>query len=248
VSITKIVSGGQSGADIGGLDAAIHCDLPHGGWCPKGRRQEKGGVIPDKYMLTEMPSRDWAPRTEANVVDSSCTLVCCSGEPTGGSALTVKLAKKHGKPVVAVDLDRPRQEVVDAIVEWLKAECPDKCVVLNVAGSRESKSPGIGAETMQVMVRVINKCNGVMFYPPFESNASRWLVREAKRGDVVMLSTLVSGHEPGPLVFTGKDGETLQFCRAGEDPESGNICETDEKVTLPMRAARLLKPTGLTIT
>ncbi|MDX2420805.1 MAG: putative molybdenum carrier protein [Nitrospirota bacterium] len=33
--ITKIISGGQTGADRGGLDDAIHCDWPHGGWCPK---------------------------------------------------------------------------------------------------------------------------------------------------------------------------------------------------------------------
>jgi hypothetical protein len=35
--ITNIISGGQTGADRGGLDAAIHCGLPHGGWCPRGR-------------------------------------------------------------------------------------------------------------------------------------------------------------------------------------------------------------------
>ena len=46
--ITKIVSGGQSGADQGGLDAAIELGIPHGGWCPKGRKSEDG-VIPDKY-------------------------------------------------------------------------------------------------------------------------------------------------------------------------------------------------------
>ena len=46
--ITKIISGGQSGADRGGLDAAIHCALPHGGWCPKGRKAEDG-IIPAEY-------------------------------------------------------------------------------------------------------------------------------------------------------------------------------------------------------
>jgi len=42
--ITKIVSGGQTGADRGGLDAAIYCDVPHGGWCPKGRKAEDGRI------------------------------------------------------------------------------------------------------------------------------------------------------------------------------------------------------------
>ncbi|MCC5850354.1 MAG: hypothetical protein JJU29_19890 [Verrucomicrobia bacterium] len=35
--IKKIVSGGQTGADRGGLDAAIYCGIPHGGCCQKGR-------------------------------------------------------------------------------------------------------------------------------------------------------------------------------------------------------------------
>jgi hypothetical protein len=38
--IARIVSGGQTGADRGGLDAALYCRLPHGGFCPKGRRVE----------------------------------------------------------------------------------------------------------------------------------------------------------------------------------------------------------------
>ena len=40
--IHRIISGGQTGADRGGLDAAIACNIPHGGWCPKGRKAEDG--------------------------------------------------------------------------------------------------------------------------------------------------------------------------------------------------------------
>ena len=38
----KIVSGGQTGADRGGLEAAIHLGLDWGGWAPKGWRAEDG--------------------------------------------------------------------------------------------------------------------------------------------------------------------------------------------------------------
>lgn len=38
--VKKIVSGGQTGVDRGALDAAISLDVPHSGWCPKGRRAE----------------------------------------------------------------------------------------------------------------------------------------------------------------------------------------------------------------
>jgi len=74
IMITKIISGGQTGADRGGLDAAIHCGLPHGGWCPKGRKAEDG-LIPSKYQHKEMESSGYLPRTQANVFDSDATVI-----------------------------------------------------------------------------------------------------------------------------------------------------------------------------
>ena len=44
----KIVSGGQTGVDRAGLEAAIALGLPYGGWVPKGRLAEDG-VVPLKY-------------------------------------------------------------------------------------------------------------------------------------------------------------------------------------------------------
>ena len=40
--IRKIISGGQTGADQGALDAAIEYGFPYGGWLPKGRLTENG--------------------------------------------------------------------------------------------------------------------------------------------------------------------------------------------------------------
>lgn len=56
--ITKIISGGQTGADRGGLDVAIRHGIPHGGWCPKGRKAEDG-VIPDKYLKSSFAQDDF---------------------------------------------------------------------------------------------------------------------------------------------------------------------------------------------
>lgn len=60
--IERVISGGQTGADRGGLDAAIDLGLPHGGFCPKGRRAEDG-VIPGRYQLEETESADYTERT-----------------------------------------------------------------------------------------------------------------------------------------------------------------------------------------
>ena len=102
--ITKIVSGGQTGADIGALDAAICCNVPHGGWCPKGRKQEKRRKIPARYNLEEMTTGDYLKRTEANTVDSDATLVLTFGELAGSSRRTQEFALKHGKPCLHLDI------------------------------------------------------------------------------------------------------------------------------------------------
>ncbi len=52
--LTKIISGGQTGADRAALDAAIKMGIDHGGWIPKGRKTEDG-VFPDKNGRLHIP-------------------------------------------------------------------------------------------------------------------------------------------------------------------------------------------------
>ena len=101
--VAKIISGGQTGADRGGLDAAIEIGVPHGGWCPKGRRAEDG-TIPPIYDLGEMRSSSYVSRTEQNVIDSHATVVLTCGPPTGGSRKTIEFADTHQRPCLQVDL------------------------------------------------------------------------------------------------------------------------------------------------
>jgi len=96
----KIVSGGQTGADQAALDWAMKRGVPHGGWCPKGRRAEDG-PIGGRYQLKETPSSNYLQRTEWNARDSDGTVVFSVAEVlTGGSKKTVDLARKHGRPVL----------------------------------------------------------------------------------------------------------------------------------------------------
>lgn len=140
MKVKRIISGGQTGADRGGLDAAIDLGIPHGGWCPKGRRAEDG-AIPRKYRLRETESPAYAARTEQNVLAGHGTVVFTFGPPQGGSALTIKLARRHRKPVVHIDL--AKESPGDA-VKRLRAWIEDNGVsILNVAGSRESNAAGM---------------------------------------------------------------------------------------------------------
>jgi hypothetical protein len=133
--ITKIVSGGQTGADQAALDVARELGIPHGGWLPKGRWTEVG-PLPGRYQVQETPDADPAVRTEWNVRDSDATLIVSHGPLTGGSSLTRSHAIRFGKSFLHLDLNQLSfEEAADRLKAWLAAEHPQ---VLNVAGPRAS--------------------------------------------------------------------------------------------------------------
>lgn len=137
IEIKKIISGGQTGVDRAALDVALELGIPCGGWCPQGRRAEDG-VIPSRYPLQEASSPQYPLRTELNVQDADGTLIITWSTPMGGTALTIKLAQKHHKPYLLVDL--AQEPNVGLVREWLRQ---NRIQVLNVAGPRESEVPGI---------------------------------------------------------------------------------------------------------
>jgi len=157
MKLRKIISGGQTGADQGALSACVQMGFPYGGWIPKGRRTEKGKV-PARYRMRQHWSRHYPPRTERNVVDSDCTVIFTYGKPSGGSLLTIDFAKQHHKPCLKVDLDKPEDAAVRRVVRWLKRRCPDNGV-LNVAGSRRSKAPGLHMAVKRVIRDVLSQTN-----------------------------------------------------------------------------------------
>ena len=151
--ITKIISGGQTGADRAALDFAIKHDIPYGGWVPKGRKTEDG-TLPERYKLQEMPTGKYSKRTEQNILDSDGTLIVSHEYLTGGSALTEFLAEKHKKPCVHIDLNKQNQKEAALIIDkWMKT---NKIEVLNVAGPRASKDPKIYQATLELLEAVFN--------------------------------------------------------------------------------------------
>ena len=153
MQITKIMSGGQTGADRAALDFAIEYEIDHGGWMPEGRLAEDG-PIDDRYALTELPGGGYAQRTEKNVEDADGTLIVSRGQLTGGSLLTRQFAEKHARPCLHINLEAII--VFDAaidIYEWLKGH---DIRVLNVAGPRASKDPGIYELTWNLLEMVLH--------------------------------------------------------------------------------------------
>lgn len=145
--IRQVVSGGLTGVDRAGLDAALAAGIPIGGYCPRGRLAEDG-TIPAIYPLTEMESPESHYRTEKNVFESDGTLIFNRGELTQGTLLTRDFAIKYGRPHLIVQLDVVEIITPEQVVRWLNGQYVS---VLNIAGPRESKCPGIFAETSEFL-------------------------------------------------------------------------------------------------
>ena len=137
VTPLTLISGGQTGVDRATLDVALERGMPCGGWCPARRWAEDGPIDP-RYPLRETPSADPAERTEWNVRDSDGTLLLTTSAASPGTARTVEAARRMGRPVYAARLDGAPD--ADAFRGWLAVH---KIRTLNVAGPRESESPGI---------------------------------------------------------------------------------------------------------
>jgi hypothetical protein len=135
--LLRIISGGQTGVDRAALDVAFALGLPHGGFCPRGRRAEDGS-IPPHYPLIELESDDYAVRTEQNIIEADATLILYRTRMTGGTLLTFNLAKKHFKPYRTIRLERTCD--TNPLLEWIQNT---PIHTLNVAGPRASTDPEV---------------------------------------------------------------------------------------------------------
>ncbi len=137
-----IISGGQTGADMGGLKAAYNLGIPTGGWAPQGWKTERGaqGLLLQGYGLTEHASPEYPPRTAANVKLADATIIFGDIVHSRGSRLTHRLCVRHNKECLVIPPSLGHADAVEIIHLMLARTNPR---TLNIAGSRQSKAPGI---------------------------------------------------------------------------------------------------------
>jgi hypothetical protein len=157
--LKKIISGGQTGADMGALIAARELGLETGGFAPKGWLTENGpqeSLLRD-FGLMECEEDGYAARTRRNIVESDGTVIIGQHD-SGGTGLTYRLATELKKPLFIVACLHPFEAPIDAaraeqFRNWLQQ---DRIETLNVAGNRESQIPGIADYTRAFLTEALS--------------------------------------------------------------------------------------------
>jgi len=136
----KIISGGQTGVDRAALEAAKECGLETGGYAPSGYLTENGrDKTLREFGLIDSGS-GYPTRTALNVFNSDVTLWFGKGD-TPGYLATKKKCKQYDKRFI--DCTGESSYGVRCAM--------GSYTIINIAGNRESTSPGIFAETFQLL-------------------------------------------------------------------------------------------------
>ncbi|MDD3039058.1 putative molybdenum carrier protein [Bacteroides sp.] len=156
--IKLVISGGQTGADIAGLLAAKHCNIKTFGFVPPGYFNESGNdnSLADIFGLVELEinpkfttSDYYRERTKQNIHFSDGTVIFATDLNSPGTILTINTCKMLNNPFI---INPTKLQLLDFITI---NEIKD----LNIAGNRESKSPGIQDSTTTFLIDVFSETN-----------------------------------------------------------------------------------------
>lgn len=150
----KIVSGGQSGADLGALVGAKRAGIPTGGCAPLGYKTEKGPQVEalKAFGLYEHHSPHYNPRTYENVSKSSATLILSTDRESKGTKLTITACIAAKKKYLLIS--PYAGDAIMQLTDFLNSQRP---LILNVAGNRESISQGITSATASLIFAVLTQ-------------------------------------------------------------------------------------------
>jgi hypothetical protein len=153
--IKRIISGGQTGADQGGLKAGEALCLETGGWAPYNWMTAEG---PQEELLRDygLKAAPYDPkiypvRTRLNVKFSHGTVIF-GNTSSPGCRLTLKFCETSLRPCI---LNPTSKELGLWIIK-------NHIEVLNVAGNREHKNPGISLKVQEILIETLRRDNDLL--------------------------------------------------------------------------------------
>lgn len=163
--LLQVISGGQTGVDTAGLEAARQCGVRTGGYMPKGFLRETGPA-PDfqvKYGCRQTDDPGYPFRTEMNVRHSDGTIQIAGIWNSPGERLTSQKLFALSRPVFEIEpkilgnqmrvWNRRTQLITSPkdIADWCVA---NYIKTLNIAGNSESTWMGIYDWSLKLLLDV----------------------------------------------------------------------------------------------
>lgn len=159
-----VISGGQTGADQGGLLAGWRANVKTGGQAPA-LYKTQDGYNPMLEVLGLTHGGDYAARTKVNIGTADATVIVAYDMKSPGTVLTRNLVRQAGKPLLELDIfdlielarvgpangtEPALQQIIKhgrALYDFVTKH---QIQVLNVAGNREMKGDGSQYGTMVI--------------------------------------------------------------------------------------------------
>lgn len=140
--ISKVISGGQTGADVAGVRAAKACGIETGGWMTLGFKTLAGPrpEYAEEFGMKEHSSPAYPSRTYANARDSDGTMRFAVDWSSYGEICTQNAIDYYDKPQFDVDVANIESTSIDDAIRWI---INNQIKVLNVAGNSESTHKGM---------------------------------------------------------------------------------------------------------
>lgn len=187
----KVISGGQTGADVAGLWAAKAFGIPTGGWAPRGFLTTKGSQPDMKHTFgMEEHFGGYRNRTIENIEDSDYTIICLN-KMSAGSRLTAGQcsAKNKDHCVIRFNNDAIEQSLYNPhfkkVLGYIQAaetmRGADEEFVLNIAGNSTKTSSNAFEFTFKFCTMLFSELGykPTVHLPLFEQQKDRFSIQHA---------------------------------------------------------------------
>jgi len=146
--ITKILSYGDTGANLAGLLAAERCGIMTGGETQKDYITEKGAqpLLKERFGLVESTNNNW---TASNIEKAEATILFSNDSPFGNQV--ADYCRGKGIPCITINPKSLDSEVTMLFLNLIKPK------TVNVVGELESAFSGITKTARDHLVNVFQK-------------------------------------------------------------------------------------------
>jgi hypothetical protein len=146
--IDKIISSGRTGVELAGLDVAVKLGITHGGWAPRGMRNEQG-PLPERYDLQEVPALGFKHAMKQNIMNSDGTLLVTRGRKTDETRFAVETTLSHQRQLLHLDLSQYSSfEAASLASSWISLQ---RIRVLFITGPSAERDPRLYHQARKVL-------------------------------------------------------------------------------------------------